>query len=150
MNIAYSGFISNALDTGEELLIFRPEILLRVYGPEISAASEALVDTGADNTILPLSVARRLKIPTRPARGPRARAFGGQQISLSYADVPLEFSDENTSFRWLARVYFFDFPDPDSETFVVGHEEFLDFFTATFDGENLLLNIEPNQDFRPL
>jgi hypothetical protein len=146
MKFSYSAFLSPALDSGEEVIIFRPEVPRRIFGSTASAVYMALVDTGADNTILPLSIARELKIITRKAKGPGATAFGGQQIPLSYADVELEISDEQTSLRWHARVHFFDFPDTEPETLVVGHQGFLDFFTAVFDGAQMTLDLDSNED----
>lgn len=147
MKFAYSGILSPAPDTGEEVLIFRPEVPLRIHGPNGFASYMALVDTGADNSILPLSIAVQLGIPTESAKGPGATAFGGQQLSLSFADIRLQMSDDQDSWRWPARVYFYDFHDDEPETIVVGHEGFLDYFTAIFDGEQLLLDLEPNHEF---
>ncbi|MEX2316243.1 MAG: hypothetical protein WD669_03760 [Pirellulales bacterium] len=150
MEFSYAGFISAALDTGEKILIFRPEVSIRVIGTDVVRVYDALVDTGADNIIFPLSIARELKIATKIALGPSATTFGGEQIPLTYADIPLELSQNEVALRWLARVYFFDFPEGQPETLVVGHEGFLNFFTAIFDGEQTLLNLEPNPDFQPL
>ncbi len=146
MKFPYSAFLSPAPDTGEEVIIFRPEVPLRIFGANGSAVYMALVDTGADNTILPLSIARELKIITHQAKGPGATAFGGEQIPLSYSDVELEISDEPTSLRWHARVQFFDFPDAEPEMLVVGHQGFLDFFTAVFDGAQMTLDLDSNED----
>jgi len=88
MNFPYSGFVSRAPETGEEVIIFRPEVPLRICGGKGAVVYMALVDTGADNTMLPLSIARDLGIVTTKAKGPYATAFGGQQIPLSYAVRP--------------------------------------------------------------
>lgn len=146
MKFPYSAFISPAPDTGEEVVIFHPEVPLRIHGASGSAMYMALVDTGADNTILPLSIARGLSITTHKAKGPGATAFGGQQITLSYADVQLAIAEGGVGLRWQARVQFFDFPDVEPETLVVGHEGFLDFFTAVFDGAQMTLDLEANED----
>jgi predicted aspartyl protease len=146
MKFAYAGFISPAAETGEEVIIFRPEVPLRIHGANGSATYMALVDTGADNTMLPLSIAHELSIATYKAEGPNATAFGGQQIPLAYADVELELRENDASIRWKARVHFFDLADSEPETIVVGHQGFLDFFTAVFDGEQLTLDLEPNQE----
>lgn len=76
MRFNYTALLSSAPDTGEPVVIFRPEIRLTVHGPSGSGDFLALVDSGADNTILPESIARALGIPltagTGPARGPSA------------------------------------------------------------------------------
>lgn len=146
MKFDYSAFLSPSPDTGEEVVILRPEVPLRVHGPAGSAIYMALVDTGADNTILPLSIASELGIAVAPAIGPKATAFGGQSIELVFADVELELADEAESIRWFARIYFFGNAKLESETLVVGHQGFLDYFTATFDGEQAMLELRPNRD----
>ena len=146
MIFQYTAILSPAPDSGEEVIIFRPEVPLCIHGPSGSANYMALVDTGADNTILPLAIAHELGITTHKSKGPSATAFGGQEIPLSYADVELELSQDETSLRWRARVQFFDFPDAQSEALIVGHEGFLDFFTAIFDGEQTTLDLRPNGD----
>jgi hypothetical protein len=93
MRFPYSGFLSPAPDTGEQVLIFRPEVPLRIFGPAGSVTSMALVDTGADNTILPLSIAHQLQIKTEECKAPSASAFGGQQVPMKYKDVQLALSD---------------------------------------------------------
>jgi hypothetical protein len=101
------------------------------------------VDTGADNTIFPLSVAHDLGIPVASATGPAAHAFGGQEIALSYADVELELVHADGRLRWLAHVYFLA-GNMEEETIILGHQGFLDYFTATFMGEQCVLELEPN------
>jgi hypothetical protein len=93
-----------------------------------------------------MSIARELKILTKPCRGPAATAFGGQELPLSYADVEFELTDDQVTLRWFARAQFFDFEHPQQETLVVGHQGFLDFFTAVFDGQQVELDLAPNDD----
>ncbi len=100
-------------------------------------------DTGADNTILPESVARDLGIPMTRATGPAARAFGGQEISLFCADVELELARADGRLRSLAHVYF-PAAGMDKETIILGQQGFLDYFTATFMGEKRILDLEPS------
>ena len=143
MKFDYTGIISSAPDTGEAVVIFRPEVRIALHGPNGSGDFLALVDTGADNSVLPESVARALGIPLVSGKGPAARAFGGQEIALSYADVELELVHADARLRWLARVYFLA-GDADEETLILGHQGFLDYFTATFIGEECALELEPN------
>jgi hypothetical protein len=144
MRFEYTAILSTAPDTGDPLIIFRPEVPLRVHGPHGSRDFLALVDTGADNTILPASVARELSIPLAPGQGPGATAFGGQRMALSYADVDLELVLAGGRLRWSARVFFVDASDGDDETVLLGHQGFLDYFTARFIGEECALELEPN------
>jgi predicted aspartyl protease len=143
MKFSYSAVVAPAPDSGEQLVIFRPEVPLTLHGPNGSRQYIALVDTGADNTILPIAVAHHFGIETVAAQGPAAVAFGGQRILLSYADVELSLSDSDATLRWLARVFFVEDAESDEETLVVGHQGFLDFFVAIFDGSECELELIP-------
>ncbi|MBS0262692.1 MAG: hypothetical protein JSS02_12130 [Planctomycetes bacterium] len=131
-----------SIDTGEEIVVFRPEIPIRVYGPKGHIDVMGLVDTGADNSIFPLAVARNLGIETVMGTGPGATAFGGQQIPLSSAEVVIAVSDQDGSaIRWRAHTHFAD--DLAESTVILGHEGFLDFFNATFCGDDAALDLAP-------
>jgi hypothetical protein len=143
MRFDYTGIISSAADTGEYMVIFRPEVRVLVHGPRGAREVRALVDTGADNTILPGSAARALGIPLMRATGPAAQAFGGQEIILSYADVELELIHPDARLRWLAHVYF-RVGQEDEEVALLGQQGFLEFFTAAFQGDECVLDLEPN------
>ena len=143
MRFSYTTIVSAAPDTGELVVIFRPEVRITVHGPKGSGDFIALVDTGADNTILPESIARDLGIPLTAGKGPAATAFGGQEIALSYADVQLELVHPDETLRWLARAFFVA-DGSDTETLILGHQGFLDYFNATFSGEDCALDLAAN------
>lgn len=143
MKFDYTTILSLAPDTGDSVVIFRPEIRVTVYGSRNSGDFLALVDTGADNTILPESVARNLGIELLPCKGPDATVFGGQGIALFCADVELELAEGDERLRWPARVYF-TAADAHDETIILGRQGFLDYFTATFDGEACVLDLQAN------
>ena len=143
MRFDYSTVVSLAPDTGEAFVIFRPEVPITLHGPKGSDSFLALVDTGADNTIFPESIAHDLGFPLIPGEGPAARAFGGQKVSLSYADVDLELVHTDEILQWKSRVYFLSGAG-DEDTLILGHQGFLDFFTATFIGEECALELVPN------
>ena len=147
MRFPYSLNISPAIDTGEEVVLLRPEVPLRVHGPNGVTRVNALVDTGADNCIFPVSIAHLLGITINKGVGPGATAFGGQRIELSFADVEVELNDdEHPPIRWTARLYFADFPEDEEKTAILGHEGFLDFFVATFHGKDCVLDLTPTDD----
>lgn len=143
MRFPYSVCIAPSVDTGDEIVVLRPEIPVRIHGPAGVVSVLALVDSGADNSIFPASVAVDLGITTTPGKGPGPMAFGGQQIALSFADVVLELNQEVSSVRWRARVYFAEFPDETEKSIILGHEGFLDYFTATFFGRDCILELIP-------
>jgi len=144
MRFGYTAIVSLAPDTGNAVVIFRPEVQIRVHGPSGSADFVAPVDMGADNAILPEGIARDLGIPLRTCRGPAATAFGGQEIAMSFADVKLELGRPDGSLRWLSRVYFVP-DDASQEALILGHQGFLDYFTASFDGDECALELTPNR-----
>jgi hypothetical protein len=145
MRFPYTLNLVASIDTGDEIVVLRPEIPLRVYGPTGHIDVMGLVDSGADNSILPLSVARNLGIETTPGTGPGATAFGGQKISLSSAEVVIEMSDEDgAAIRWRAHLHFADFLAENAV--ILGHEGFLDYFTATFSGGDCVLDMQPNDE----
>ena len=146
MRFPYSLNISPAIDTGEEIVVLRPEIPVRVHGPNGVVECFALVDSGADNSIFPIEIAHTLGIVTERGRGPAPRDFGGNEIPISFADVLLEVVDETeTAIRWRARAYFAE-QESSNDVVVLGHEGFLDHFTATFDGAECELRLEPTGD----
>jgi hypothetical protein len=146
MRFPYSLNIARSIATGEEIVVMRPEVPIRIHAPGGVAELLALVDTGADNSIFPLSIAKALGVATTPGKGPSVTAFGGQEIALSFAQIVLELWQEGASVRWPSRVYFADFPDDSEKTVILGHEGFLDYFTATFEGEACEFTLEPNPD----
>jgi Aspartyl protease len=146
MRFPYTFNIGLSADTGEQIVVRRPEVFLRVYGPAGHTEVRALVDTGTDNSILPLSVATRVGVEVTPGHGPAASAFGGQQIALSFADVDFELAGDAGSVRWQAHAYFANVSD-ENDTALLGHQGFLDFFIATFHGEECVLELQPTSDF---
>jgi len=146
MRFLYRPIVSAPPDGGDYLLILRPEIPLTVIGPASSGSFAALVDTGSDNTILPKSIAEPLGIPLRVASGSSASAFGGQRLSLLDGEATLQLEADGKVIRWPSELLFFDFPNIEDETVILGHAGFLDYFTATFDGEMGVLDLVANDD----
>jgi hypothetical protein len=69
---------------------------------------DGLVDSAADDTIFPLSVARRLGIDLSNAPLGEARAVGGGTFSYHYAHVTLRVSDGRETCEWDTIVGFLD------------------------------------------
>jgi hypothetical protein len=146
MNFFYRPAITYSPETGEPTVVLRPEIPVRVIGPRATAQFRALVDTGADNTILPWSLAENCGVELVEGKGPQMEVFGGQKIETLFGDVRFELKDASETIRWRTRVQFFAFPSPEEESLVLGHAGFLDFFTAVFDGQLGELSLTPNSD----
>lgn len=144
MNFLYEAFVTLEPETGEPNMILRPIIPVRIFGQSTFGHYAALVDTGADNTILPKRIVDDLGIELQAGHGPDATAFGGQTISLLFGDVELELEEQQGRVRWKTRVQFYDFASPEDETLILGHAGFLDYFSALFDGEQGMLSLTPN------
>jgi len=145
MKFSYSSIITAAPDGDDFYLIRRPEIPVTIVGANGQITLLGLVDTGADNTIFPKSVADHLQIPLEATEGSGASAFGGQRIELLSGEAILTLkSDDEPELAWPARVCFFDFPSAEEECVILGHASFLELFTATFDGENSELTLIAN------
>jgi hypothetical protein len=147
MNFPYSSSISIDPETGDPALLLRPEIEVRIWGPKGFRNYLALVDTGADNTIFPRSAAVALGIQLRGPKGMASRSFGGHAVALELGDAEIEISQLSESYRWTQLVQFFDFSTDDEEVAILGHSGFLEYFTATFDGESAWLELTPNNTF---
>jgi hypothetical protein len=63
---------------------------------------------------------------------------------LSFADVEPELGRPDGNLRWLSRVYFAP-DDASQETLILGHQGFLDYFTASFNGDECTLELTPNR-----
>ena len=107
---------------------------------------EALVDTGADYTVLPMSVAEYCGIETSALPSAFLRTFAGDAMETRIGEVTLEIQHEGELVRWRTEVQFFDFKSASRETMVLGHAGFLDYFTATFDGLDAILTLVPNTE----
>jgi hypothetical protein len=73
-------------------------------------AVDCLVDSAADDTILPVWVAHRLGIDLSNAPIGTARAVGGVPMTYRYAHLRLRLSDGVETCGWTAIVGFLDLP----------------------------------------
>jgi hypothetical protein len=135
----YQGATSPSVPSG---ILHRPEARLRVTGPAGAFSAWALVDTGSDDTLLPLSVGRLVGAALDPTQSWTIEGIGGHALPVILGEVTLELVGSNHTFRWLAKVGFIDFPDPQDEVFVLGHAGCLDFFRVICDGSRREVEIE--------
>jgi hypothetical protein len=86
---------------------WRPLLPLSVLGPAGRRRffPRALLDPGADDTVLPLALAGLLGVGLRPDSGHGVR-WRGQGYALRFGDVTLELSDGIQVWRWPAVVGF--------------------------------------------
>ncbi len=144
MKFPYREYISQYPGATDYRLILRPVITLRIVGPESDARWDALVDTGADETLLPLSLAELLGIELDEESTSQAAGISGDELTIYYGDVELEIAAQNKTVRWKSTVGFVEFGSSDDEVIILGHGGCLDYFTAIFDGENAELELVSN------
>ena len=124
--------------------VLRPMIQVHVHGKTRSATYWALADTGADQTVFPASLAADLGISLDPTNTGRGSAFGGGSLEFVLGQVEIELRESGKTLPFQTEVGFMEFGSPDDEVLILGQSGFLAFFTATFDGEQAVLTLQPN------
>ena len=147
MKVKYKTYSVVPTATVPDGIVHRPEIAIRIVGPARSTRVLALLDSGADETILPLDVAKRLDVRLSVESESHAIGVTGHPLSLMPGEVELEIAFGKERFRWKTLVSFAEFEDSDAECAVLGHLGALRFFTVTFDGAAHIATIEPNPSF---
>lgn len=143
MKFSYRAYLSEVPGSSDVQLIVRPVISVRVVGKAEQARCDALVDTGADETLLPWSLARLLQVDFEEHTS-QAAGISGEPLTIHYAPVELSIAAEGETITWKTLVGFVEFGGTEQEIAVLGHGGCLDYFTATFDGENAELELTPN------
>lgn len=144
MKFAYREYVAQFPGADDFRLILRPVITIRIAGPQAAARWDALVDTGADETLLPLSLSQLLGVDLDGRPTSQAAGISGDKLMIYYGEVSLQISSENETIEWRDMVGFVDFQDVDDEVIVLGHGACLDYFTAIFDGERGELTLQAN------
>src|SRR3989344_6038711 len=145
MKFEYKIYPRDPVPGAPEGLIFQPKIPITVYGPTGKISFDALVDTGADHTIFPRFNASHIGAPLHEKNVSYTNGIGSDGIKSFYAEgIELEMKVDNEICRWTAPVWF---SEQDDFPALLGRKGFLEYFTATFDGENSILTLEPNGNF---
>lgn len=124
-----------------EGVLYRPEVVVHVTGPTGDVFIRGLVDTGADNTIFPRSIAEAIGLTLADAHTSPAAGFTGDQVDIAYANVQLEVMQREERHLWRAVVGFVDYPQPELEQTLLGRVGFLDQFKAVFDAAHSELEL---------
>ncbi len=123
---------------------YRPIVSTRVFGPLGSRLFDGCLDSASDDTIFPLSLARRLGIDLTQAPQGEAQPVGGMIVAYSYAVVTLRISDGIETCEWKAMVGFADLP---LRWALLGNACFLDYFDTELRGSRREVFITPNTLF---
>ena len=132
---------------GDQSILYRPEVPVRVIGLSGDATFLALLDTGADGTLLPLSIASAIGIPVDTHQTSNTAGLAGHLVPVHPGQVDIEISQDEESYRWTSMVGFVDYPDPTYEQGILGHFGCLDFFIATFVGSRREVELIPSTRF---
>lgn len=116
---------------GGGLLRYRPVVAVRVFGPSGSRLFDGCLDCACDDTIFPISLARKLGIDLTKATQGSVYPVGGLATPISYAAVTLRVSDGLESCEWQATVGFVDLP---LRWALLGHAGFLNYFDTELRG----------------
>jgi len=125
-------------------VVFRPVIPVRVIGPAGAAAFYGLLDTGADQTVLPKALADLIGVTGNPARAATLLSASGE-MSVTYTNVAFELGRGRGKVYWSATVAIIE---EAWQEVVLGHAGFLEYFDATFFGVRRQVRLRRNT--RPL
>jgi hypothetical protein len=124
------------------MTVWRPTVRLALHGPLGSVKLNALVDPGADQTMLPRQFADALGVAVDDARPGSVRGVSGSPLMVYPGSAELEIVYQDQSFRWGAAIRF----GPTNHV-LLGQLGCLEFFTATFDHYRRELTLEPNERY---
>ncbi len=130
MRFGYTEFIS--ADDPDEV-IWRPMLRARLHGPLGAAMLDMLVDSGSDETQVPLSLVEALGIPLTAERV-LLQGLGGTPVEARVARATFSFRDHQFESRIVAAT------GPDQHYFLLGHRDFFAHFWVAFD--------DPRHEFR--
>src|SRR5438094_101798 len=111
-------------------VVCRPVVKLGIHGASGDAYVSARVDTGADHSIFPATVATEVGAELFDDEIGSAKGISGHAISIMPRRVRLERLADDESLEWSAIVGFARFDSPEDECSVLGHIGVLKFFSA--------------------
>jgi len=129
---------------GGAMARYRPIVPVGVFGPFGLRFIDGCVDCGSDDTIFPLSLARKLRLDLTGAPQGESHPVGGAIVPYVYAAVTLRVSDGVETCEWQATVGFVDLP---LRWALLGHAGFLDFFDTDLRGARREVFMTPNSSF---
>jgi hypothetical protein len=135
----YEAYPVRGVGATRHAIVHRPMIPIRIVGPAGRHDLPALVDTGADDSLLPDLLIGLLGVALRPGDHAVIVGIEGSTTVVRYGTIDLEIPGAGGGYRWSARVGFHA-----SFRVVLGHSGFLEYFTASFNGRSRHLTLTPN------
>lgn len=122
-------------------VVYRPIIPLRVVGTAGGATVYGLLDTGADETLLPQVVSDLVGIVVDPRHTGTILSASGE-MTVTYGTVILEFGQGRERQRWQTMVGVVQQPWQEA---LLGHAGFLRYFDVTFLGGKREVRLSRNK-----
>ena len=141
MKFAYQGYPVPSIGKRRQAVVFRPTALIRIIGATGVANDYGLMDTGADDTLLPMVLKGPLGV--LPGFGETATISGinGGTITAVFTMVDLELRRGKVAHRWAATVGFHE-----GYKTILGRFGFFEYFFASFNHRRRIVTIRPNED----
>lgn len=145
MKFDYKRYPRQPIPGAHEGFVLQPKIPITIYGPTGELSFDALVDTGSDQTIFPRFNADHIGAKLHEHNSAHTTGISSAGSKTFYAEgIELLLQLDGEKYKWPAPIWFSesdDFPP------LLGRKGFLEFFTATFDGLQNVLTLEPNKNF---
>jgi hypothetical protein len=122
----------------------RPTVLVSLIGPSGTTLELAQLDSGADDCVFPIEFAEEIGIDLSNAPVGEAAGVGQQPVGLRFAQVTMRIANGGERCEWRAWIAFTDMP---MKRPLLGFAGFLQFFTATFRGDQEAVELEVNSLF---
>jgi hypothetical protein len=123
---------------------YRPIVPIRIFGPKGSRLVDGCLDSGSDDTIFPISLAKTLGLDLSGSQVGAAHPVGGASVTYQFIAVSMTLSNGTESFHWQAVVGFVDLP---LRWALLGHAGFLLLFDVHLLGEQRSTVIATNALF---
>ena len=145
MKFPYYPYSREHIIGAREGVLYKPVVPIVVHGPGGVFGFNALADTGADQILFPSYIASYVGISLEQRNSAHVTGVGENRVKIFFAEgLELGLQSDGQAYRWPARVWF---SDSDDSPALLGHIDFLQFFTSIFDGKNHELMLEPSSDF---
>jgi hypothetical protein len=138
MRFPYQAYPVTGIGAAHVAVVYRPTKPIRAIGPTGDALAYGLVDTGADDTMLPDRFIGPLGVVIRPGDHAIIVALDGGFVAVRYGTVDLELRRRGVVYRWSARVAF----HPVARA-ILGQAGFLEHLTSTFNGRRRHVTLTP-------
>jgi len=139
MKLPYRPYQVRLVQSEPLVSVWRPTTYVFLHGPLGTVRLNALVDSGADQTLFPMQFADALGITLDRERAGAIRGVSGSPITVYPADVEIELTNLKESYRWSATVRF-----APGNNILLGHLGCLEFFTLTLDHHGRSFELAPN------